>query len=241
MDVCLVRKMKYPSGLVFWAFLSPLALLADASTPIVSADRVFEEQGGFVEVEAEHFYRQTLTDKRRWYITHAGQEPLQEPDGDPSHPAGASGDTYIEVLPDTRRTHDDELIKGENFSNEPGKLAVLHYRVKINNPGRYYVWVSAFSTGTEDNGIHVGLDGDWPESGQRMQWCKGKNRWRWESRQRSREQHCGEPYKIYLDIESAGEHDIQFSMREDGFEFDRFVLTKERELPASYTEPFYAD
>lgn len=234
-------KMKYLSGLVFLAFLSPLLSAADPAAPIVSIDRVFEEQGGFVEVEAEQFYKQTLTDVRRWYITHAEQEPVQQPDGDPSHPAGASGGAYIEILPDTRRTHDDELVHGENFSNEAGKLAVLHYRVKINNPGRYYVWVSAFSTGSEDNGIHVGINGEWPESGQRMQWCKGKNRWRWESMQRTKEQHCGEPYKIYLDIEQAGEHDIQFSMREDGFEFDRFILTQERELPASYTEPFYAD
>ncbi len=39
----------------------------------------------------------------------------------------ASNGMYIEILPDTRVTHDDELI------------------------------------GAEDNGLHVGMDGKWPE------------------------------------------------------------------------------
>ncbi|GAK98027.1 hypothetical protein JCM19294_1649 [Nonlabens tegetincola] len=100
--------------------------------------------------------------------------------------------------------------------------------MRFNNPGRYYVWVRAYSTGSEDNGIHVGLDGEWPEYGKRMQWCKGKNKWTWESKQRTKEEHCGVPHQIYLDIEKAGTHDIQFSMREDGFKFDKFILTKDR-------------
>jgi len=107
-------------------------------------------------------------------------------------------------------------------------MAVLHYKVHISNPGRYFVWVRAFSTGTEDNGIHVGINGNWPESGQRMQWCDGKHTWRWESKQRTQEVHCGEPYLIFLDIDKAGIHEITFSMREDGFEFDRFLLTSDK-------------
>ena len=118
-----------------------------------------------------------------------------------------------------------------NFSNQPGKLGILNYKVKINTPGRYYVWVRAYSTGSEDNGIHVGLDGEWPASGQRMQWCEGKNQWTWESRQRTQENHCGEPGKIFLDIEQPGIHIISFSMREDGFEFDAWAITKEYKKP----------
>lgn len=101
---------------------------------------------------------------------------------------------------------------------------MLHYRVHITTPGRYYVWARAYSTGTEDNGLHVGHDGHWPASGQRMQWCDGKYGWRWESRQRTEAEHCGVPGLIYLDL-TAGEHQITFSMREDGFEFDKLLLT----------------
>jgi hypothetical protein len=204
---------------------------ADLTRPSAGPDLVFEEEDGWVAVEAEHFHRQTRTEVRAWYLTSACHTPAVLPDGDPPHHVGASGGAYLECLPDTRRTHADALVHGENFSNQPGRLAVLHYRIHFNNPGRYYVWVRAYSTGTEDNGLHVGLNGQWPASGQRLQWCDGKDSWRWESRQRTEQEHCGVPHGIYLDIPTAGEHEILFSMREDGFEFDKFLLTIDRDFP----------
>jgi hypothetical protein len=191
---------------------------------------VFEETGGLLAVEAEHFSEQTHTDVRAFYLTTAESKPNVTPDGDEAHVAGASGGAYLEVLPDTRRTHGDKLIKGTNFSPEPGKMAVLSYRVHFTTPGRYYVWARAYSTGSEDNGLHVGLDGEWPESGQRLQWCEGKRSWFWESKQRTEAEHCGEPHKIFLDIKQPGEHTIHFSMREDGFEFDKWLMTTDREF-----------
>jgi hypothetical protein len=193
-------------------------------------DVVFEERDGLVAVEAEHFVRQTHIDKRQWYVTTQDVTPNVAPDGDENHAASASGGAYIEILPDTRRNHGHKLIGGENFSNEPGKLGVLSYKVHINTPGRYYVWVRAYSTGSEDNGLHVGLDGDWPASGQRLQWCEGKNSWRWESKQRTQKVHCGEPHKIYLDVATPGVHTVCFSMREDGFEFDKWLMTTDRDM-----------
>lgn len=192
---------------------------------------VFKEKNGVVYVEAEHFYRQSKSEIRRWYVVdEAFESNMADPDS--SHAGTASGKKYVECLPDTRVTHDDELIPSENFSNKAGEMAILHYRVYINNPGRYFVGVRAYSTGTEDNGIHVGVNGEWPESGQRLQWCDGKNEWTWESKQRTQKEHCGVPELIYLDIQEAGMHDIQFSMREDGFEFDKFVLTKTYQKPS---------
>jgi hypothetical protein len=195
--------------------------------------RVFEETGGLIAAEAEHFTVQTETETRKWYITSTTQTPEVSSDGDKSHADSASSGAYIEILPDTRQNHSMKLIHGQNFSNEPGKLGVLVYPVHFKTPGRYYVWVRAYSTGSEDNGLHVGIDGTWPESGQRLQWCEGKKSWRWESMQRTEAQHCGEPYKIYLEIEQPGLHTIEFSMREDGFEFDKWLMTKDR----NFTRP----
>jgi hypothetical protein len=206
---------------------------------------VHEEKDGYLEVEAEDFHSQELTEIRKWYRMDAKSKGTDKigvsnkpnlsggemtnsevlPDGDENHSESASGNAYMEILPDSRRTHDDELIAGENFSNEPGKLAVLHYRVKINNPGKYYVWVRAYSTGTEDNGLHVGLNGEWPESGQRMQWCEDKNQWTWASKQRMPEEHCGIEERIFLEIDEPGLHTVSFSMREDGFEFDKWIMS----------------
>ncbi len=202
-----------------------------AQQPIADESLVFAEKEGIVAVEAEHFFKQTSADVRAFHLTHADLTPDVTPDGDPNHVAGASGGAYLEILPDTRRSHADKLIRNENFSPEAGKMAVLHYKVNVETPGRYYVWVRAHSTGPEDNGLHVGIDGTWPESGQRLQWCEGKNTWRWDSKQRTDKQHCGEPHKIFLDITEAGGHTIHFSMREDGFEFDKWLMTTDRDFP----------
>ncbi|MFL1897193.1 polysaccharide lyase [Aquimarina sp. 2-A2] len=188
------------------------------------------ESNGVVAVEAESFTSQSKTSKRKWYVQN-GSTNTPNPDPDGSHAGSSSSKKYVEILPDTRVVHEDLLIRGENFSENPGELGVLDYKIKFTNPGRYYVWVRAYSTGSEDNGIHVGLNGNWPSSGKKMQWCEGKNQWTWESRQRTDANHCGEEKKIYLDIPSAGVHTISFSMREDGFEFDKFVLSK------AYTKP----
>ena len=188
---------------------------------------VFQEADGILAVEAEYFYKQTHDEQRKWYVTHKDKIPKVGRDEDTPHIFGSSNNAYLEVLPDTRITHDDKLIPGENFSNEPGKMAILYYKTNFEHTGRYYVWVRAFSVGGEDNGIHVGLDGAWPVSGQRMQWCEGKHKWHWESKQRTEAVHCGEPWKIYLDIGTPGNHEIMFSLREDGFEFDKFILAKD--------------
>lgn len=216
----------------FYVFLLLLGMLMIRPT-YASSDYspLFEEREGVVSVEAEHYLYQELEDIRKWQVTSPGRLPKSNSDGDAAHFAGASGNAYLEILPDTRRNHDEKLIHGENFSNEPGKLGVLHYKIYFHNLGRYYVWVRAFSTGSEDNGIHVGLDGKWVASGQRMQWCEGKNQWTWASKQRTAEEHCGVEQQIYFDIEAPGWHTVSFSMREDGFEFDKFVLSREYEKP----------
>ena len=204
-----------------------LAFLTAAADGAPAAEKVHLEKDGRVLIEAEDFHSQEKTGRRRWVLTTAREAQRVEPDGDPSHAETAGGKAYLEVLPDTRRTHRDKLIRGENFADEPGTVAVVHYRVRFQQPGRYFVWVRAYSTGSEDNGIHVGLDGRWPESGRRLQWCEGKNSWRWESKQRTEVNHCGEPGKIFLDIDQPGLHTVSVSMREDGFEFDRMLLTRD--------------
>ncbi len=187
-----------------------------------------------VVVEAEHFSRQRNDDVRRWHVLEKGGElPELEGTGEPttwtrsnlSASASASGRTFVRCLPDTRTTHDDALIPGTNFSPEPGKMAILDYEVELDRPGRYYVWVRAFSTGSEDNGLHVGLDGQWPQSGQRMQWCNGKNKWTWNCAQRTEKEHCGVLMQIHLQVDQPGRHTVSFSMREDGFAMDQFLLT----------------
>lgn len=184
----------------------------------------FEEKNGLLKVEAEDFHDNTNNESpRKWYIQKT-EKPAPFTIKPNKHSKTASGNAYIEAMPDTRVTHNDKLIQGENFFPVPDTGGTVSYKIKINTPGKYYVWVKAFSSGPEDNGIHVGLNGTWPESGQRIQLCDGKNKWTWSSAQRVPENHCGVPLTAYLDIKEAGEHIISFSMREDGFELDQFAL-----------------
>lgn len=230
-------KTKTIAAIAMILLISGLPLVAQNEKPNVSNQVIFEEKEGLVSVEAELFYKQSKTEIRQWYITSSGKLPSVTPNPDPEHIAGASGNAYVENLPDTRVTPKDKLIKFEdpklteetaklvNFTDIPGKIAILHYRLKINQPGRYYVWVRCYSSGPEDNSLHVGFDNTWPANGQRMQWCDGKNTWTWASKQRTEKEHCGVTKEIYLDIDNAGVHEIHFSMREDGFDMDKFILT----------------
>ncbi len=190
----------------------------------LNGQNALDKKQNTIAVEAESFYKQSKSEIRKWY-TVSVESDLQVTEVNENVLNSASNLSYIELLPDTRTTHSDKLIHGENFSNEAGEMAILHYKVEITTPGRYYVWARAYSTGSEDNGVHVGYNGIWPKHGERMQWCDGKNEWTWASRQRTKEVHCGIPKEIYLDIDEPGVHDIQFSMREDGFKFDKFILT----------------
>lgn len=199
--------------------------------PLASPELVFEEKDGFVAVEAEHFVKQEKTKVRAWYLTTLAKQAKIKPDADPAHVAGAGGGAYLEILPDTRKNHGEKLIHGENFINEPGKMAILTYRVHFNTPGKYYVWARTHSTGTEDNGLHVGIDGAWPASGQRMQWT-AKRHWAWASKQRTAEVHTGVKGLLFLEVKEAGAHTIHFSMREDGFEFDSWIMTTDPKFKA---------
>lgn len=215
--------MNYLATLLF------LVMLSSCGETKKTSD-IFEEKEGVVAVEAEHFDSQSNDSVRKWYRADPKSEAISG-DSDPKHLENASGNAFMEILPDSKTIPSDPIENGVNFTNIPGEMAVLHYKVYFNTPGKYFVLVRAFATGTEDNGLHVGLDGEWPESGHRMQWCGGKNEWTWESKQRTEEVHCGVPESIWLDITEPGEHTISFSMREDGFEFDKWMMSLSYDKP----------
>jgi hypothetical protein len=183
------------------------------------------ENNGIAVIEAEDFASQHLDSKRRWLIFSANTPQHNYADNDVNHYKNASQGKYVELLPDTRTNDSETLRRGLNFSNIPGVSSILTYPVYFNTAGTYYVWARAFSTGGEDNGIHIGLNGEWPSSGQRLQLCRNKDQWTWSSAQRVDTKHCGTPNTITLDIPNPGVHTIMISMREDGFELDKLLLT----------------
>lgn len=204
-----------------------------ASATNINAGPFYHEDSGFVVIEAENFSAQHLDDKRRWLVFSKNTATHNFADADQAHYHDASNGAYIEVLPDTRSNHHEPLVRNDNFTNNAGTMAVLSYPVYFETPGRYYAWARAYSTGSEDNGVHLGINGQWPASSQRLQLCEGKHAWTWSSAQRVNTNHCGTPNTIYIDIPHKGVHTIMVSMREDGFELDKLLLTKDKSyIPA---------
>jgi len=203
---------------------------------VTKAKKIHTQTDGIIVVEAEEFDAVDHQNHRTWFLTSVDHTPNVKPDPDQNHAEGACGGAYLEILPDTRVSHADPLVNGVSFAPVGGQCSVLYYPVVFNEPGRYYVWVRMCCTGSEDNGLHVGLDGTWPESGARLQFAGRHGKWQWDSRQRTERVHSGVLGQIWLDVDNPGLHTIMFSMREDGFEFDRFLLTREKDALESKTQ-----
>jgi hypothetical protein len=195
----------------------------NASRPIINQVLIFGSKSNQIVIEAEHFYKQTLTSKRAWYINSPQHQPLVWPDHDRATYTDAGGLAYVEALPDLFHTEEDPIISGENLGSN-GDLAVLHYQVFFNKSGRYYIWTRLRSNDQEDNTIQAGINGAWPVTAKILQSPVDKKMWIWKSDNRL----SRNPWRIgraSIDVPSVGLHDIQFCMREDGEEFDRFILT----------------
>ena len=97
----------------------------------------------------------------------------------------------------------------------------------------------AYSTGTEDNGAHIGINGNFPPDARRVQWCRGKNQWTWSSAQRDSggAGSCGIEKTIFIDVPTVGTHTINVQAREDGFELDRVVMIKDLSNNTRICEP----
>ncbi len=178
----------------------------------------------------------------RWILTEPNT-PAQDNDPDPNHSDGAIGNAYLELLPDIRVTHDDPFGPPTAIWNQRGAGPRASYPLDFPEAGRYYVHIRAFSTGTEDNGIHVGLNNDFPLSGARMQFCTAGQGWAWSGRQRDSGAAgpCGARKTIWVTVEEPGINTFMISAREDGFEADRIMLIKDLSDNTRICSPSGAD
>lgn len=200
------------------------ALLVAASLPVFAANTVQTDEYIAVWFEAEEFDNKGI----RWVLTDADTEQTED-DPDGNHSDSASGGQYLEVLPDYRVTHEDAFHPDGSLWNAFQGPELTYSSIDFPEAGRYYVHLRAYSTGSEDNGAHIGLAGDFPPQARRMQWCGGKHKWTWSSAQRDSGGNgsCGLEKTVYIDIPNPGSHEINIQAREDGFELDRVVFIKD--------------
>jgi hypothetical protein len=128
-------------------------------------------------------------------------------------------------LPDTFVLQSERGVDGLNLGLNPGAMAVLHFPIHFSKPGRYYLWTRMRSNDDEDNTLNAGLNDDWPASGKCLQFPKLKKVWWWGGVIRDPRGPSLPHHRAYLDIPAAGVYTVMYSMREDGMEFDRFLLT----------------
>ena len=139
------------------------------------------------------------------------------PDSDGPHTNSAFGGKYLELLPDTKVTMDD-VATSDNVWPVAGEGPQVHFDINIAQAGTYAVYLHAFSTNEFDDTIHVGFDGLWPESGNTIHTCGTRGKWIWTK--------CTASEPATITIPTSGVHSIQFAARDDGFEFDQFVLQR---------------
>ncbi|MBN2344165.1 MAG: hypothetical protein JXX29_21390 [Deltaproteobacteria bacterium] len=178
--------------------------------------------------EAEAFFESISTNSHQWVLINDQYDGSVVPDADTDHLADAGGGAYLEALPDN---HTSDADTAGSSTVNPTNAPQVRYNISVPAPGRYYVWVRAYTSGGLDNSLHVGIDSDWPESGIALQFPNTSGTWVWSSNQRNSGGIVyGIPNTIYLDIETAGAHSFIIAMREDGAEIDRWILSNDLEF-----------
>jgi len=94
----------------------------------------------------------------------------------------------------------------------------------------YYVWVRALGRLSRSNTLHVGINGTWPRNELIRRgpmthlltdgWSQ--NRF---PAQNGNDRVSRRDANVWLDIDAPGVYSIEFAMREDGANFDKFILT----------------
>ena len=162
----------------------------------------FEEKEGQLVIEAEHPHVSYSKEGQSWEY-----ESFME---------GESGEGYFIAGPNAGKTRDTDYL-----ANSPE----LQYKVQITNPGTYYVWVRGYGPTGRDDTIHVGLDGQAIDTADRINfWPNGK--WKWAKNTQDKDA-AGNSIRATLEITTAGVHTLNVWMREDGFIFDKILLTKD--------------
>ncbi len=216
---------------ILLSLLLAIAVLAPIS---LQAVQIMEDEDYLaVHVEAEEYSNKD----ERWYLYSDSVTPDVTEDPDGSHISGASDSSYMEVLPDNRVTGEDSGV--DALWPTAGTGPSIDYTFNIPETGRYMVYVRSYSTGTEDNSVHAGINGSWPIDARTLQVpCGPKRAWIWGNKKRTEDNHCGDPdFPVYLDVAVSGVNTISFSAREDGFELDSFFLIKNKNAEERICSP----
>ncbi|HJR50315.1 MAG TPA: cellulase family glycosylhydrolase [Gemmatimonadales bacterium] len=192
------------AGALWSVVMSAAAAAEGTATP--DAVLPFREQSGQVVIEAEHFSVNITRDGKAW----AARTSLP----------GYAGDAYMVAEPDDDDRDDmllDKLLPGPASRN-----AELQYRVRFTTTGLYRVWLRQLVDDSRDNSVYVGIDGRSASSTDSLLF-NTYSEWVW-----GQGLTAGPGATVF--VTQPGEHTINVWLREDGFRFDRLVLTSSHQF-----------
>ncbi len=135
-------------------------------------------------------------------------------DSDGHHANSASAGAYLELLPDERIYANDVSATGDAWQL-PGAGPRADYLIDFPRAGEWEVHLRAYSTGPEDDRIHVGVDGNFGAT-LIIDLCNQRDEWVWST--------CEQDDAPAIDVPSTGLHTVSLAGLDDGFELDRIVL-----------------
>jgi hypothetical protein len=188
---------------------------AAALTPVTAPGLAFQQDGtGLTSIEAEHYFAASLAPDGHVWVPVSGR-------------AGASGNGYMAVLPDS----------GANYGSTDFNLitngARLDFKVNFTAAGDNYLWLRGadpFGAGAGDS-VHAGING--LVSVVQITGAPTFNiatGWNWVGNIQ------GDTRAIVV-VPSAGLHTVSLWMREDGFQVDKLVLTTDSAFTPTDTGP----
>jgi hypothetical protein len=130
-------------------------------------------------------------------------------------PAGFSGTGALQAMPN------DNVLNEEDFVEKSPRI---DFEVDFPKAGTYFVWVRGLGGDQEDNSCHVGLDGKAVASADKI--AEFDTDWTW-----TKDTKDGED--ATLKIDAPGKRTLNVWMREDGFIFDRIILTTDKSFTPS--------
>jgi hypothetical protein len=116
-----------------------------STAPPPTDELAFEELGGQVVMEAEHFDGRTPRNGKDWVV-----ETSRD---------GHAGDGYVVALPNSGVNQNTGYVTGS---------PELTYRVRFTTPGTYEVWARGYGATDADDSVHAGLDGASPSTADRL-------------------------------------------------------------------------
>jgi len=153
---------------------------------------------GIVSMEAENFHNNTAQGAHTWELM--------------TDVEGFTGTGFMQSLPNQGDNTNDNYV-----TDAPR----LDYDVAFLTTGTHYVWLLGNMIGGSDDSAHAGFDAIETGGGDadRIQTGSVADTWEWSNERR---ESLG---PAQIDVTSSGVHIVSVWMREDGWKFDKIVLT----------------